>query len=202
MDTWRRLGTAVVSDAMEALGMRRSVIFNMRCTLPDVVSAGPAFTIRQLVKHGSAAPSDRLVTHAKAVREQARPGQFIVIDAGGFDDLSSWGEQHSRFCLEAGIGGLLMDGCIRDASKIRRMGFPAFCRGFTPLKSQWDYETVAVNEPVMIGRVQVRPGDLIVADEDGVIVVPSSHTPQVLELALSIEKEEKNAYMSAQKDRP
>ncbi|MDP1968958.1 MAG: 4-hydroxy-4-methyl-2-oxoglutarate aldolase, partial [Burkholderiaceae bacterium] len=80
--------------------------------------------------------------------------------------------------------------------------FPAFCRGFTPLKSQWDYETVAVNEPVMIGRVQVRPGDLIVADEDGVIVVPSSHTPQVLELALSIEKEEKNAYMSAQKDRP
>lgn len=184
----------MVSDAMEALGMRRTVIFNMRCTVPDIVSVGTAFTIRQVLKHGSAEKTDNLVTHPKAIRELAQPGQFVVIDAGGFDDLSSWGEHHSKFCLAAGLSGLLIDGCIRDASKIRRMGFPAYCRGYTPLKSQWDYETAAINEPVMIGRVQIQPGDLIIADEDGVIVVPSSRTDEVLERALSVERAEKLTY--------
>jgi len=187
---WRRLGTATVSDAMESLAFRRSVIPGMRCTVPDTVAVGTAFTIRQMLKHASADKAQRLVRHPEAIREVARAGEFVVMDAGGFDDLSSWGEQHSRHCLKSGIAGLLIDGCVRDAAKIRRMGFPVYCRGFAPFKSQWDYETVAIGDPVMIGRVQVRPGDLIVADEDGAIVVPFAQRMQVLEAGLDIANKE------------
>ncbi len=191
---WQRLGVATVSDVMEAMNLRRSVVTGLRTTAPDAVTVGPAFTIRQVIKHVSAAREDKLVRHAQAIRSDAPPGAFVVMDAGGFDDLSSWGEMHSRFCLNHGIAGLLIDGCIRDAARIRRMGFAAYCRGFTPLKSQWDFETAAIGEPVMIGRVQVRAGDLVVADEDGAIVVPMGQRQRILDAGLKIAEEEERHY--------
>ncbi|GAA4341470.1 dimethylmenaquinone methyltransferase [Pigmentiphaga soli] len=198
IENWQRLGTATTSDAMEELGFRRSVVTGLRCTAPDKVAVGIAFTMRQMLKHASAGHSERLVKHAATIRTQTRPGDFVVMDAGGFTDLSSWGELHSRHCVQAGIAGLLIDGCIRDAAKIRRLGFAAYCRGFTPIKSQWDYETVSIGEPVMIGRVQIRPGDLIVADEDGAIVVPFAQRLEVLEAGLKIaDKEDASAERQA-----
>ncbi len=191
---WQRLGVARVSDAMEAMGMRRSVVTGMRTTAPDAVTVGPALTIRQIIKHVSAKREDKLVRHAKTIRSGVTPGTFMVMDAGGFDDLSSWGENHSRFCMNHGIVGLLIDGCIRDAAIIRRMGFPAYCRGFTPFKSQWDLETAAIGEPVMIGRVQVRTGDLIVADEDGAIVVPQERRQSIFEAAREVAAEEERNF--------
>lgn len=195
---WQRLGTATVSDAMETLEFRRSVIPGLRCTAPDTVAVGTAFTIRQMLKHGLSAKTDRLVRHPEAIREMTQAGDFVVMDAGGFDDLSSWGEQHSRHCLRAGIVGLLIDGCVRDAAKIRRMGFPVYCRGFAPFKSQWDLETVAIGDPVMVGRVQVRAGDLIVADEDGAIVVPFAQREKVLATGIDIADKELAKFGPAQ----
>ncbi len=194
LNDWRKLGSATVSDAMETLGLRRSVIPGMRCTAPDAVTVGPAFTIRQIIKHGTAAKEDKLVRHAQTIRGQVPPGSFIAIDAGGYPDLSSWGERHSQHAMRAGYAGLLINGCIRDAAKIRRLGFPAYCLGFTPFKSQWDYETAAVGEPITVGRVQIRAGDLIVADEDGVIVVPEARQAEILALGLSIHADEEAQY--------
>jgi len=186
IESWRLLGAATVSDAMEAMGLRRTVIPGMRCTLPDHVAVGPAFTIRQLIKHGSATHDEKLARHAAIIRQQVPPGSFVAIDAGGYPDLSSWGELHSAHSLRAGFAGLVINGCVRDAAKIRRMGFPVYSLGYTPFKSQWDFETESVGQPIAIGRVQVRSGDLIVADEDGVIVVPAAHGPAVLALGLEI----------------
>lgn len=191
---WRKFGVATVSDAMEMLHLRRSVITGLRCTVTDVTAVGSALTIRQLVKHASSTHSQRLVRHPEILRTVAMPGQFIVLDAGGFEDLSSWGELHSKFSVELGLSGLLIDGCVRDAAKIRKAGFPVYCRGFTPIKSQWDYETVSVHEPVMIGRVQIRQGDIVIADEDGAIVVPVERATEVFDMALSIQAKEEASY--------
>ncbi len=187
---WKQLGVATTSDAMEGLGLRRSVITGLRTTAPDAVAVGPAFTIRQMLKHASASKEAKQVRHAQVIRQDVPAGAFVVMDAGGFDDLSSWGELHSRHCLDHGIAGLLIDGCVRDAAKIRRMGFAAYCRGFSPLKSQWEFETTEVNQPVMIGRVQVRPGDLVIADEDGAIIVPYDRRLDVLAAGLDVIRQE------------
>lgn len=194
---WRKLGSSTTSDAMEALGLRRTVIPGMRCTAPDAVAVGPAFTIRQIIKHGSSSKDDKLVRHAQTIRGQVPAGAFVAIDAGGYHDLSSWGERHSQHSLRAGYAGLVINGCIRDAAKIRRLGFATYSLGFTPFKSQWDYETAAIGEPIVIGRVQVRTGDLIVADEDGVIVVPKDKTTEVLQLGLQIHADEEAIYGQA-----
>lgn len=187
---WKKLGSSTVSDAMEAMGFRRTVIPGMRCTAPDAVAVGPAVTLRQIIKHGSSTKDDKLVKHAKMIRGDVPAGSFIVIDAGGYPDLSSWGERHSQHSMRAGYAGLVINGCIRDAAKIRRLGFPTYSLGFTPFKSQWDYETASIGEPVTIGRVQVRAADLIVADEDGVIVVPAARQNEILERGLAIHAEE------------
>lgn len=125
------------------------------------------------------------------------PGHFIALDAGGFTDLSSWGEQHSLYCLQAGVSGLLINGCVRDTAKIRRSGFAAHCLGYTPIKSQWDFETIGVNEPIMIGRVQIRPNDVIVADEDGAVVVPREHATAILDAASVVLGEEQRMRSAA-----
>lgn len=190
-EVWRRIGCAAACDAMEMLSMRRAIITGLRCTVPGSVIVGTACTVRQIPKHGTAEKSERLVRHETVARDLARPGQVIVMDVGGRTDVASWGEVHSRRCLHRGISGLIINGCIRDASKIRTMGFPVACIGFSPVKGQWDLETASVNEPVTIGHVQVRPDDLIVADEDGLVVIPPSRAQEVQETALAIIEQEK-----------
>ena len=84
------------------------------------------------------------------------------------------------------MAGLVIDGSIRDVEAIRKMGFPVFCRGFSPVKSQWDLETLSLNQPVMIGGIQVRPGDILFGDETGILVVPPERKQEVLSKATEI----------------
>ena len=189
-EVWRRIGCATACDAMETLSMRCAVITGLRCILPGSVVVGTAYTVRQIPKHGTAATSERLVRHAEVASDLAHSGQVIVMDVGGRTDVASWGEVHSRRCLRRGISGLIINGCVRDVSKIRAAGFPVTCLGFSPVKSLWDLETAAVNEPIAIGRVQIRPDDLIIADEDGIVVIPPSRAQEVQEMALAILEKE------------
>lgn len=187
---WQQIGCATACDAMERLSMRRTVISGLRYLGPGNAMVGPAYTVRQIPKHGSASKSERLVRHAEVAAKLAQAGQVVVIDAAGITDVASWGEIHSRNSMKRGIAGLVINGAIRDASKIRAMKFPVSCRAFSPVKSQWDLQTAAINEPVVIGHVQVRPGDLVLADEDGVVVIPHEQAASVQEVARTIMEEE------------
>jgi 4-hydroxy-4-methyl-2-oxoglutarate aldolase len=165
-------GTSGVSDAMERLDLARTVLTGFQCSIlngPAIV--GTAFTVRQVPKHHPAQKGQRLVRHGEVSTDLAQPGDFVVIDLGGRSDIAGWGENHSRRCHNRGVSAVLVNGATRDIAGIRQIGFPVFHLGTSPVASRWDQETAELNGPVVVGGVQIRVGDVIVADEDGVIVI-------------------------------
>jgi regulator of RNase E activity RraA len=131
--------------------------------------AGPAFTVR-------CPAGDNLMLHAAIYR--AEPGSVIVVEAGDVEYAVAGG----NVCAVAqrrGIVGFVVDGVIRDLAEVREMGFPVFARGVIPIPGG---KSVAapLNSRVQCGGVTVDGGDLVVADEDGVVVVPSARREDLL----------------------
>jgi 4-hydroxy-4-methyl-2-oxoglutarate aldolase len=196
---FKNLSSGNICDAMELLGLRRSVIHGFTFIgPPGSIVVGPALTVRQIPKHGSASKSLKLVRHDEISRKLAQEGDVVVIDVGGMRDVCSWGEIHSLRCQKRGVGGLVIDGCIRDVEAIRKMGFPVFCRGFSPVKSHWDLETLSLNQTVMIGGIQVRPGDILFGDETGILVIPPEREQEVLSKAREILADEEKTISELQ----
>jgi 4-hydroxy-4-methyl-2-oxoglutarate aldolase len=131
--------------------------------------AGPAFTV-----HCSS--GDNLMLHAAIHR--APPGSVIVVQAGDVDYAVAGG----NVCAVArrrGIAAFVVDGVIRDLGEVRAMGFPVFARGVIPIPGR-KTAVAPLNVPVRCGGVTVNAGDIVVADEEGVVVTPSARTEQVL----------------------
>jgi len=185
------LASGQISDAMEMLGLRRSVVTGlMMLASPGAKIVGPAVTVRQVPKTAGEDRDAKLTRHQEVTRKIAGRGDVVVIDNGGRVDVATWGEFHCYACKENGAAGAVVDGATRDAPDVRASGFPTFVRGFSPVKSQWDLKTAAVNEPVMLGPVPVNPGDIIFADETAVVVIPAAQKAMVLEKANDIRRSE------------
>lgn len=186
------LGTGPISDAMELLGMPRKVITGMVLVSDDPTRTfiGPAFTVRQATK-SRAAPHDTDLTRQRVASSKlASAGDVIVIDVAGRLDFGTWGENQAMMAQSRGIVGLVVHGAVRDKEWIRRTGFPVLCRGFSPVSSKWELETVAMNERVVIDGVTVEPGDIVYADADGCIVVPRADYENVFDKALDVHRVE------------
>ena len=95
---------------------------------------------------------------------------MLVVDAKGFLEAGPWGDVLTAAAVKLGIAGLVIHGAVRDASAIVEMGFPVFCRGLS-IKGTSKVQAGQVNVPVCIGDVVIRPGDIIVGDRDGLVVV-------------------------------
>jgi 4-hydroxy-4-methyl-2-oxoglutarate aldolase len=185
------LASGQISDAMEMLGLRRSVVTGlMMLASPGAKIVGPAVTVRQVPKTAGEDRDAKLTRHQEVTRKIAGRGDVVVIDNGGRVDVATWGEFHCYACKQNGAAGAVVDGATRDAPDVRASGFPTFVRGFSPVKSQWDLKTAAVNEPVMLGPVPVNPGDIIFADETAVVVIPAAQKAMVLEKANDIRRSE------------
>jgi regulator of RNase E activity RraA len=186
---WRVLSTGQVSDAMDALALPRNVITGIaplsEAAMPLV---GRAFTLQQIRVVNSRAPGP--VRHAEAAKELASEGEVIVIDAGGFTDVCTWGFAHSMRAAIRGIAGVLVNGAVRDSVEIRESGFPLFCRGRSPVKSTGNFMTTTIGEPLSIGGAVIRKGDLIFGDLDGIVCVPAEHENEVFKRAMDIHKSE------------
>lgn len=131
--------------------------------------AGPAFTVR-------CPPGDNLMLHAAIYR--AAPGSVIVMEAGDADYAVAGG----NVCAVAqrrGVAGFVIDGVVRDLGEIRAMGFPVLARGVVPCPGG-KTAVLPLGEPVRCGGVEVHAGDIVVADEEGVAVVPAGRAGQVL----------------------
>ncbi|MBY8882833.1 RraA family protein [Actinacidiphila acidipaludis] len=131
--------------------------------------AGPAFTVR-------CPPGDNLMLHAAIHR--AEPGSVLVVEAGDVDFAVAGG----NVCAVAqrrGIAALVVDGVIRDLAEVREMGFPVFARGVIPIPGGKSVVT-PLNAPVRCGGARVHAGDVVVADEEGVVVVPGARQEEVL----------------------
>jgi len=163
-----------VSDAMNRFG---GMDFNIRAASPNMRVVGPAVTVR-------ARPGDVLMTF-KAV-EIASPGDVIVVETRGCISISTWGDLLSIVCKERRLGGAVTDGAVRDLTGIRQVGFPVFTRDYlSPLGSLHDAPG-EVNVPISCGGVAVMPGDVILADAHGVVVVPREDAEAVARAAQNI----------------
>jgi len=181
------LASGQISDAMELLGLRRSVVLGlMMLAAPGTRFVGTAVTVRQMPKNADEDREAKLTRHQEVTRKVARKGDVVVIDNGGRVDVATWGEFHCYACKQNGVAGAVVDGATRDGPDVRASGLPTFVRGLSPVKSQWDLKTAAINEPVMIGGVQVNPGDIIFADETAVVVIPIAKKAIVLAKANEI----------------
>jgi 4-hydroxy-4-methyl-2-oxoglutarate aldolase len=185
------MSSGQISDAMEALNLRRSVATGfLMLAAPGSKIVGTAVTLRQVPKNADEDRATRLTRHQDVSRKIAKKGDVVVVDNGGRLDTATWGEFHGYACKQNGVAGAVIDGATRDGPEIRASGFPTFVRGLTPVSSKWDLKTAAINEPVMLGPVAVNPGDIVFADETGVVVIPAAKLDAVLRKCIEIHEAE------------
>jgi 4-hydroxy-4-methyl-2-oxoglutarate aldolase len=162
-------GKGALDSALKPLDIRMKV-------------CGPAITV-------AARPGDNLILH-KAIYVAAK-GDVLVVSAGGYVEAGPWGEIMTLAAQERGIAGLIIDGSVRDSNPIRELRFPVFSKGVC-IKGTTKETPGAVNAPIQIGGISIQPGDAVLGDADGVVVVAARDLPEVLEKCrLRKEKEEK-----------
>ncbi|UNS95342.1 RraA family protein [Streptomyces tubbatahanensis] len=188
LHAFRDLSTASVADAVEAHGARGFVSGAVRQQTPGTGSlVGPAVTVREVPADAPEPP-----THALAAIDESAPGSVVCIDAAGAD-IAVWGGLMTAGAVARGIAGAVLDAGVRDVTEISRdyPGFPVYARSAVPATTVGRYRTVSLNEPVLVGGVTIRPGDLVVADRDGVVRVPAELVDDVLRTASEIEERER-----------
>ena len=173
----RQLGAATVYEAQGAKGALDS---GMKPIDPTVRLAGPALTV-------DCRPADNLILHYAV--QKAKPGDVLVVDAKGFMEAGPWGDVLTIQAMKLGIAGLVINGCARDANLIIELGFPVFCRGLS-IKGTGKNQPGKVNVPITIGDVLIRPGDIIVGDRDGRVIVSADEVESVLARASARETKE------------
>lgn len=157
----------------DVAGRRGALSSRIAPLAPTMRLAGSALTIE-------VRPGDNLMIHAAMA--MAKPGDVLVIDGKGDESCALMGEIMVSQCMAIGIAGVVMYGAVRDTDAIRELGFPFYAIGANP-NGPNKLAPGRINWPVSVGGVTVNPGDLVVADADGVTIVEPSKVPLVLELA-------------------
>ena len=186
VEAFRAIDCASVADAVRGLGLN-GVVQGLYPVNPDWKLCGPAVTTRQIPLQ---VPGDwdHAGTDVSTLTSACSPGDVLVVEAGGRLDVAIFGGGSAGRLLTFGIGGVVIDGACRDRAELLEIGCPTFVAGVSLVHPEGFLKTVLVNsEPVRIGTapgmVSVSPGDLIVGDMDGVVVVPAARAAEVLHLA-------------------
>jgi 4-hydroxy-4-methyl-2-oxoglutarate aldolase len=144
---------------------------------PKIV--GRAVTVK-IVPAGLSRSGVHLATPAI---EAAQPGDVIVIDNAGRTDVSSWGDILSNAAQCKGVRGVVIDGACRDIDASREVGFPVYGKAVVPVTARGRIQQEAFNVLIQVGGVQVRPGDLVIADGSGVVFIPEERAEEVIAAA-------------------
>lgn len=123
--------------------------------------------------------------------EDADEGEVVVIDTDGCIDEAVWGDLLSAYAIERGVGGIVTNGAMRDVSGVRELGFPAFARELTP-RGPTGSEEAERNVPVTVGGASIQPGDILVGDETGVVVIERDAAEDVLAAAEDVAEMERD----------
>jgi 4-hydroxy-4-methyl-2-oxoglutarate aldolase len=181
----RTLYTAVLSDVLDELGFREQAMPpSIRPLDDDLVMVGRARTgvYREVY---SVVAGDNPYALEIALVDDLKPGDVVVLGCGGSTRIAPWGELLSTAARARGAAGCLTDGFVRDIKPIRRMRFPVFHGGIAPLDSKGRGKVAEINVPIHCAGVDVSPGDLVVGDADGVIVIPRAVEAVALEKAFA-----------------
>ena len=190
LEGFRRLGdlTGTTSDALDQCGIRGAVPGSvLRPTDARARLVGQALTVRNQQREFSLKESRLGEVEAHNL---ARPGDVLVIQ--GVAGISSMGGISASVGKRQGEAGAVVDGAVRDVDHSRKIGYPVWSSGVSPVTGKWRIETVAVNKPVLIAGIEVRPGDLVLADECGVCFVPCARAAEVLAVAQRIARSEES----------
>lgn len=174
-----RHGSATVHEAMGRIGAMERTI---KPLARGMKICGPAFTVK--------AQAGDNVMILKAMRE-ARPGDVIVVDCGRCPESGPFGELAAAECQTKGLGGFVTTGSVRDTAEIIAMGFPVFSSGVSIVGTVKE-SLGLINHPISAGGVIVHPGDIILGDDDGIVVIPLAGAADALEKSdARVEKEAK-----------
>jgi 4-hydroxy-4-methyl-2-oxoglutarate aldolase len=175
------LYTGVMSDACDAAGYRN------RALGADIRPLDETRTLTGRAKTVVWAPTsripDRPYEQEIAAVDSIQPGDVCVMAVGRSSEIVPWGELLSTATVARGGRGAVLDGLVRDTRQIRAMGLPVFCTGRRPLDSCGRGIVVEFDVPISIDGVPIRPGDLVVGDADGVVIVPYEAEIEILSRA-------------------
>jgi 4-hydroxy-4-methyl-2-oxoglutarate aldolase len=175
----RSLSSATVHEAGGRIGVMPPAIKPVH---PHFRVCGPALTVH-------APPGDNLRLHHAIAA--ARPGDVLVVHCQGAYDHGYWGEVMSTAALARGLGGLVIDGGVRDFALLDTVGFPVFARGLCIRGTAKDPAAIgAIDVPLLFGALVVHPGDLVIGDNDGVVVVPAARAEAVIAASEARDAEE------------
>jgi len=176
-----RFYTAVVCDALDAVGrLHQSPRVPLRPLTTQGVLVGRAkTTLWAEMAHSDPQPYE---LELKAV-DTCQPDDVIIAAAGGSMRSGLWGELLSTAARRTGCVGVVVDGAVRDVAKMTAMGFAVWARGASPYDSRNRNRVIDEGVPVEIGGVRITPGDLVVADIDGIVVVPREVEAEVVRRA-------------------
>ncbi|EIF33041.1 Demethylmenaquinone methyltransferase [Burkholderia sp. Ch1-1] len=167
---WRLVPPAVASDCMNRTQVMASAI---KPIFPGARLCGQARTVATMV--GDCGPICNLIG-------SARPGEVLVVDAGGAEDIAVWGGVMTEEAVHRGLGGAVIDGAIRDVADMRRLKFPMFCRSVVPRGPHHGFGGT-VDSTIAAAGAPVSPGDIVLGDDDGVVIVPLAIAGDVLKAA-------------------
>jgi regulator of RNase E activity RraA len=187
-DALARIGTATISSELNRMGVRDPHMRGPMPLVPGRTAAGPALTLQFMPKRedlfpGAEYDNPDLQLH-RHVMFPAQAGDMIVVDARGDMGSGIFGEMMLTFLAGRGGQGVVIDGCIRDSGPARGLDLGIWVKGATPnYHAQTALIPFAVNVPIACGGVLVMPGDIVVADDDGAVVVPAALAAAVIEVA-------------------
>jgi 4-hydroxy-4-methyl-2-oxoglutarate aldolase len=173
----RAFPTATLHEAMGKYGALPSGI---KPISPEMKVCGTAVTVHSM-------PRDNMMLH-RAIA-QAATGDVIIAHVSDFWEAGYWGEIMAVAAQARGIAGLVIDGCVRDADPITALGFPVFARGLC-IHGTTKFGDGTLNQPITIGQVTIHPGDVIVGDRDGVVIVPADRLAETITKAQAREDKE------------
>lgn len=180
MNFIQQLSKFSAATICEALGNKGFLPSGIKPIAKEMKVCGPAYTIHTM-------PRDNVLLHRAYAYAQA--GDVLIANCSGFYEAGYWGDLMSLGAKTKGINGLVIDACVRDADDIEAMGFPVFSRGLC-IRGTSNHGDGTLNEPIIIGDVLINPGDIIVGDRDGVVVVPQNKIEETIEKAMAREAKE------------
>jgi regulator of RNase E activity RraA len=180
---WQLLSSALLADVLDGLGHRHSALpLEIRPLDPSWKLCGRAATLSAVTV--AADPVHPYAVEMECI-DGLKSGEVLVAATNGDRGSALWGELLSTAARARGVVGAVIDGLTRDATRIQAMGFPVFAAGYCPLDSKGRLDCIAHGQPIRIGNCVVRPGDWIIGDIDGLVVVPTEVADEAFRRALA-----------------
>jgi len=192
IDAYRHVEVASVSDALEQLTGRRMYMSHKMQPIFPAKFAGFALTVKLQKDEGNRDPA-ALNGMLAAIDQGALNSVWVMVVEDGVN-IAGMGGLMGTAMSSRGYSGAVIDGGVRDLGQLRKIGFPVFALGVVPSTSVHHYRFAGSNVPLVCDGVDVQPGDIISADNDGVVVVPRARAEEVLALAQTLDFQEHSMY--------